>query len=173
MKAFNGLEIKKSVSASEPLPAGGYVAKILNAKVEEHSQVRTVQRLTVQQHMQPVTLPRTSLLQGWQTSVRYSSHTLSVLQDLHLSWLIHLAQESFQMRNLLRSSERTSISDQPESSGCSTSEDLSTSRPQHMATLEEQILTFLGRSLTRLMYLRLTYKAESSKQIYKCCIACQ
>ena len=35
MKAFNGLEIKKSVSASEPLPAGGYVAKILNAKVEE------------------------------------------------------------------------------------------------------------------------------------------
>ena len=37
MKAFNGLEIKKSVSASEPLPAGGYVAKILNAKVEEHS----------------------------------------------------------------------------------------------------------------------------------------
>ena len=37
MKAFNGLEIKKSVSANEPLPAGGYVAKILNAKVEEHS----------------------------------------------------------------------------------------------------------------------------------------
>ena len=37
MKAFNGLEIKKSVSASEPLPAGGYVAKILNAKVEEYS----------------------------------------------------------------------------------------------------------------------------------------
>ena len=37
MKAFNGLEIKKSVSASDPLPAGGYVAKILNAKVEEYS----------------------------------------------------------------------------------------------------------------------------------------
>ena len=37
MKAFNGLEIKKSVSASEPLPAGGYVAKILNANVEEYS----------------------------------------------------------------------------------------------------------------------------------------
>ena len=37
MKAFNGLEIKKRVSASEPLPAGGYVAKILNAKVEEYS----------------------------------------------------------------------------------------------------------------------------------------
>ena len=37
MKEFNGLEIKKSVSASEPLPAGGYVAKILNAKVEEYS----------------------------------------------------------------------------------------------------------------------------------------
>ena len=37
MKAFNGLEIKKSVSASEPLPAGGYVAKILNAKVEEYN----------------------------------------------------------------------------------------------------------------------------------------
>ena len=37
MKAFNGLEIKKSVSATEPLPAGGYVAKILNAKVEEYS----------------------------------------------------------------------------------------------------------------------------------------
>ena len=37
MKAFNGLEIKKSVSANEPLPAGGYVAKILNAKVEEYS----------------------------------------------------------------------------------------------------------------------------------------
>ena len=37
MKAFNGLEIKKSVGASEPLPAGGYVAKILNAKVEEYS----------------------------------------------------------------------------------------------------------------------------------------
>ena len=37
MKAFNGLEIKKSVSASEPLPAGGDVAKILNAKVEEYS----------------------------------------------------------------------------------------------------------------------------------------
>ena len=37
MKAFNGLEIKKSVSASEPLPAGGYVANILNAKVEEYS----------------------------------------------------------------------------------------------------------------------------------------
>ena len=37
MKAFNGLEIKKSVSASEPLPAGGYVAKILNAKVDEYS----------------------------------------------------------------------------------------------------------------------------------------
>ena len=37
MKAFNGLEIKKSVNASEPLPAGGYVAKILNAKVEEYS----------------------------------------------------------------------------------------------------------------------------------------
>ena len=34
MKAFNGLEIKKSVN--EPLPAGGYVAKILNAKVEEY-----------------------------------------------------------------------------------------------------------------------------------------
>ena len=37
MKAFNGLEIKKSVISSEPLPAGGYVAKILNAKVEEYS----------------------------------------------------------------------------------------------------------------------------------------
>ena len=37
MKAFNGLEIKKSVGASAPLPAGGYVAKILNAKVEEYS----------------------------------------------------------------------------------------------------------------------------------------
>ena len=37
MKSFNGLEIKKSVSANEPLPAGGYVAKILNAKVEEYS----------------------------------------------------------------------------------------------------------------------------------------
>ena len=37
MKAFNGLEIKKSVIASDPLPAGGYVAKILNAKVEEYS----------------------------------------------------------------------------------------------------------------------------------------
>ena len=37
MKAFNGLEIKKSMSASEPIPAGGYVAKILNAKVEEYS----------------------------------------------------------------------------------------------------------------------------------------
>ena len=37
MKAFNGLEIKKSVGSSEPLPAGGYVAKILNAKVEEYS----------------------------------------------------------------------------------------------------------------------------------------
>ncbi len=36
MKAFNGLEIKKSVSTNEPLPAGGYVAKILNAKVEEY-----------------------------------------------------------------------------------------------------------------------------------------
>ena len=36
MKAFNGLEIKKSVGASEPLPAGGYVAKIINAKVEEY-----------------------------------------------------------------------------------------------------------------------------------------
>ena len=31
MKAFNGLEIKKSAGASEPLPAGGYVAKFLNA----------------------------------------------------------------------------------------------------------------------------------------------
>ena len=37
MKSFNGLEIKKSVSANEPLPAGGYVAKILNAKVEEYN----------------------------------------------------------------------------------------------------------------------------------------
>ena len=37
MKAFNGLEIKKSVGASEQLPAGGYVAKTLNAKVEEYS----------------------------------------------------------------------------------------------------------------------------------------
>ena len=37
MKAFNGLEIKKSAGASDPLPAGGYVAKILNAKVEEYS----------------------------------------------------------------------------------------------------------------------------------------
>ena len=37
MKAFNGLEIKKSVGASDPLPAGGYVANILNAKVEEYS----------------------------------------------------------------------------------------------------------------------------------------
>ena len=37
MKAFNGLEIKKSAGANEPLPAGGYVAKILNAKVEEYS----------------------------------------------------------------------------------------------------------------------------------------
>ena len=37
MKEFNGLEIKKSVGASEPLPAGGYVAKILNAKEEEYS----------------------------------------------------------------------------------------------------------------------------------------
>ena len=37
MKAFNGLEIKKSVNTSEPIPAGGYVAKILNAKVEEYT----------------------------------------------------------------------------------------------------------------------------------------
>lgn len=37
MKAFNGLEIKKSVSTNKPLPAGGYVAKIINAKVEEYS----------------------------------------------------------------------------------------------------------------------------------------
>ena len=37
MKAFNGLEIKKSVGASEPLPAGGYVEKILKAKVDEYS----------------------------------------------------------------------------------------------------------------------------------------
>ena len=37
MKAFNGLEFKKSAGASEPLPAVGYVAKILNAKVEEYS----------------------------------------------------------------------------------------------------------------------------------------
>ena len=37
MKAFNGLEIKKSVSASDHLPAGGYVAKILNAKVKGYS----------------------------------------------------------------------------------------------------------------------------------------
>ena len=35
MKQFN-LEIKRSVS-NEPLPAGGYVAKILNAKVDEYS----------------------------------------------------------------------------------------------------------------------------------------
>ena len=35
MKAFNGFEAKKSVS-TEPLPAGGYVAKILDAKVEEY-----------------------------------------------------------------------------------------------------------------------------------------
>lgn len=37
MRAFNGLEIKKSATAGEPLPAGGYVAKILNAKVEAYS----------------------------------------------------------------------------------------------------------------------------------------
>ena len=37
MKAFNGLEIKKSVNTREPLPAGGHVAKILNAKVEEYT----------------------------------------------------------------------------------------------------------------------------------------
>ena len=37
MKAFNGFEAKKSVSTNEPLPAGGYIAKILNAKVEEYS----------------------------------------------------------------------------------------------------------------------------------------
>lgn len=35
MKQFN-LEIKRSVT-NEPLPAGGYVAKILNAKVDEYS----------------------------------------------------------------------------------------------------------------------------------------
>ena len=37
MKAFNGLEIKNSVGANEPLPAGGYVAKVLTAIVEDYS----------------------------------------------------------------------------------------------------------------------------------------
>lgn len=37
MRAYNGFEAKRSVGASEPLPAGGYVAKIMSAKVEEYS----------------------------------------------------------------------------------------------------------------------------------------
>ena len=36
MEKFD-VEIKKSVSSSEPLPAGGYVAKIMGAKVEKYS----------------------------------------------------------------------------------------------------------------------------------------
>ncbi len=36
MKKFD-VEIKKAAQASEPLPAGGYVARILNAKVEPYS----------------------------------------------------------------------------------------------------------------------------------------
>ena len=37
MRAYNGFEAKRSVGASELLPAGGYVAKIMSAKVEEYS----------------------------------------------------------------------------------------------------------------------------------------
>ena len=37
MKAYEGFEAKKSVSATEALPAGGYVAKILKAEVAEYS----------------------------------------------------------------------------------------------------------------------------------------
>lgn len=37
MKAYKGFEAKRSVSASEPLPAGGYVAKILDAEEKEYS----------------------------------------------------------------------------------------------------------------------------------------
>ena len=37
MRAFNGFKAERSVGASEPLPAGGYVARIMGAKVEEYS----------------------------------------------------------------------------------------------------------------------------------------
>jgi hypothetical protein len=37
MKAYEGYEAKKAASASEALPAGGYVAKILKAEVQEYS----------------------------------------------------------------------------------------------------------------------------------------
>lgn len=36
MKKFD-VEIKRNASSSEPLPAGGYVAKIMNAEVKEYS----------------------------------------------------------------------------------------------------------------------------------------
>lgn len=37
MKPIYGMEIKKSTSSTAPLPAGGYVAKILNAEVKEYT----------------------------------------------------------------------------------------------------------------------------------------
>ncbi len=37
MQAFNGFEAKRSGGTFEQLPAGGYVAKILNARVEEYT----------------------------------------------------------------------------------------------------------------------------------------
>lgn len=37
MKPISGLEIKKNVAAGEPLPAGGYVANIINAQVMNYS----------------------------------------------------------------------------------------------------------------------------------------
>ena len=40
---------------------------------------------------------------------RFSFHMQAVLQDQHLSWLIHLAQESLMKKKSLKSSVRTSI----------------------------------------------------------------
>ena len=37
MKSYSGFEAKKSMGGSEPLPAGGYIAKIMSAKVEPWS----------------------------------------------------------------------------------------------------------------------------------------
>ena len=73
------------------------------------SLVRTALRLTVLLHTLQDMLLRILSLRDLLTDVRFSFHMQSVLQDQHLSWLIHLAQESLMKKKSLKSSVRTLI----------------------------------------------------------------
>ena len=73
------------------------------------SLVRTALRLTVLLHTLQDMLLRILSLPDLLTDARFSFHMQSVLQDQHLSWLIHLAQESLMKKKSLKSSVRTLI----------------------------------------------------------------